>query len=133
MASELNRDDYGVIRLHPEEGILELEWLEASADMTDDDFKRSMQRYAELAGEHLVPQLLVDVTKFRHSDGGKASPPGATSTSFPPTTPPEFANLHSSFRQALAGRSRTETSPQRSLQASSPLDTSPSARASSSG
>jgi hypothetical protein len=69
MASELNRDDYGVIRLHPEDGILELEWLEASADMTDDDFKRSMQRYAELAGEHLVPHLLVDVTKFRHSMG----------------------------------------------------------------
>src|SRR5512132_3851753 len=69
MARELNRDDYGVISLHPEGGILELEWLEASADMTDDDFKRSMQRYAALAGEHSTPHLLVDVTKFRHSMG----------------------------------------------------------------
>jgi hypothetical protein len=53
--TELNRDEYGVIRHHPEDGILELEWLEASADMTDDDFKRSMQRYAELAHEHSTP------------------------------------------------------------------------------
>jgi hypothetical protein len=69
VATELNRDQYGVIRHHPENGILELEWLEASANMTDDDFKRSMQRYAELAGEHPTPYLLVDVTKFRHSMG----------------------------------------------------------------
>ena len=69
MAIELNRDEYGVIRRYREDGILELEWLEASANMTDDDFKRSMQRYAELAGEHPTPYLLVDVTKFRHSMG----------------------------------------------------------------
>jgi hypothetical protein len=58
-----------VIRIHPEDGILELEWLEASADMTDDDFKRSMARYAELAGERSAQYLLVDVTNFRHSMG----------------------------------------------------------------
>ena len=69
MATELNRDEYGVIRQYREDGILELEWLEASAHMTDDDFKRSMQRYAELAGEHSTPYLLVDVMKFRHSMG----------------------------------------------------------------
>jgi hypothetical protein len=67
--TELNRDEYGVIRHYQEDGILELEWLEASADMTDDDFKRSMQRYAELAYEHSTPYLLVDVTNFRHSMG----------------------------------------------------------------
>lgn len=69
MATEFHRDDYGVIRHHSEDGILELEWLEASASMTDDDFKRSMQRYAELAGEHSTPYLLVDVRNFRHSMG----------------------------------------------------------------
>jgi hypothetical protein len=67
--TELNRDGYAVIRHYPENGVLELEWLEASANMTDDDFKRSMQRYAELAGEHATPRLLVDVTKFLHSPG----------------------------------------------------------------
>jgi hypothetical protein len=69
VGTELNRDEYGVIRHYQEDRILELEWLEASANMTDDDFKRSMQRYAELAGEHSTPYLLVDVTKFRHSMG----------------------------------------------------------------
>jgi hypothetical protein len=69
MATELHRDDYGVITHQAEDGILELEWLEASANMTDDDFKRSMQRYAELAGEHSTPYLLVDVRNFRHSMG----------------------------------------------------------------
>ena len=69
MATELNRNEYGVIRHDAEDGILELEWLEASASMTDDDFKQSMQRYAELAREHSPPYLLVDVTKFRHSMG----------------------------------------------------------------
>lgn len=69
MATELHRDEYGLIRHHPEDGILELEWLEASADMTDEDFKRSMQRYAELAGERSTPYLLVDVRNFRHSMG----------------------------------------------------------------
>ncbi|MGH3037266.1 MAG: hypothetical protein ACRDMU_08805 [Gaiellaceae bacterium] len=69
MATELDRDEYGVIRHDREQGILELEWLESSATMTDDDFKRSMQRYAGLAAEHSTPYLLVDVTKFRHSMG----------------------------------------------------------------
>jgi hypothetical protein len=69
VATELNRDEYGVIRHHPEDGILELEWLEASSEMTDEDFKRSMLRYAELAGAHSTPYLLVDVTKFRHAMG----------------------------------------------------------------
>ena len=69
MATELDRDEYGVIWHDPEDGILELEWLDRSANMTDDDFKRSMQRYAELAGAHSTPYLLVDVTKFRHTMG----------------------------------------------------------------
>jgi hypothetical protein len=69
MATELDRDEYGVIWHHPEDRILELEWLDRSANMTDDDFKHSMRRYAELAREHSTPHLLVDVTKFRHAAG----------------------------------------------------------------
>jgi hypothetical protein len=69
VATELDRDEYGVIRHHREDGFLELEWLESSANMTDEDFKRSMQRYAELAAAHSTPYLLVDVRKFRHSTG----------------------------------------------------------------
>jgi hypothetical protein len=54
MSTELMHDDYAVIRHEPADGILELEWLEASQNMSDDDFMRSMRRYAELAGESSV-------------------------------------------------------------------------------
>ena len=74
MATELDRDEYGVIKHHTQEGVLELEWLEASADMTDDDFKASMERYAQLAGEHSTPNLLVDLKSFRHSPGKGMGP-----------------------------------------------------------
>jgi hypothetical protein len=69
MATELDRDTYGVIRYHQQDGMLELEWLAASAKMTDDDFKASIGRYAQLAGDHSTPYLLVDLTNFRHSPG----------------------------------------------------------------
>jgi hypothetical protein len=69
VAKELDRDQYGVIRHHPEDGLLELEWLDASENMTDDDFKRSMQRFAALAAERSTPHILVDVTKFRFTPG----------------------------------------------------------------
>jgi hypothetical protein len=69
VAKELDRDQYGVIRHHPEERMLELEWLDASENMTDDDFKRSMQRFAALAAEQSTPHMLVDVTKFRFTPG----------------------------------------------------------------
>jgi hypothetical protein len=69
VANELDRDQYGVIRHHPEEGMLELEWLDASENMTDEDFKRSMLRFAALAAEQSTPHMLVDVTRFRFTPG----------------------------------------------------------------
>jgi len=66
---ELYRDRFGAIIHSTEQGILELEWLEESADMTDDDFMGSMTRYAALTEEHRAPNMLVDVTRFRHSPG----------------------------------------------------------------
>lgn len=69
MATELYRDAYGVITHDREDRVLELDWLESSATMTDDDFKRSMTHFAELAGAHSTPYLLVDVTKFGFTPG----------------------------------------------------------------
>lgn len=69
MALEKDRDEFGVIIFHEDEEILELRWFEASAGMTDDDFMRSMERYAGYAQEHRTPFMLVDVTSFRHSPG----------------------------------------------------------------
>jgi hypothetical protein len=74
VTKELYRNDFGTIIHHPEQGILELEWLEGSASMTDDDFMRSMERYAAFAEEHRTPNMLVDVTKFRHSPGDHVAP-----------------------------------------------------------
>jgi hypothetical protein len=74
VAKELYADEFGVITLIPEEGVLELEWLEGSANMTDEDFMRSMERYANLAEERRPANLLVDVTKFRHTPGESVGP-----------------------------------------------------------
>jgi hypothetical protein len=67
--NELERDEFGVVLHHPEAGILELQWLEGSAGMTDGDFMASMQRYSAHAEQHQTPYLLVDVTRFKHSPG----------------------------------------------------------------
>jgi hypothetical protein len=74
MVEELDRDEFGTITHDAENGILELDWLEGSAAMTDDDFKRSMERYAGFAEARRTPNLLVDVTRFRHSPGDDVGP-----------------------------------------------------------
>jgi hypothetical protein len=38
-------------------------------ELTDDDFNRSMQRYAELAAKHSTPYLLVDVRPVWSREG----------------------------------------------------------------
>jgi hypothetical protein len=45
---------------------LRFHWTEKTANMTDDEFKRALLLYAELAGKHSVYGLLVDVRSFRH-------------------------------------------------------------------
>ena len=69
MGQEQHRDNFGVIPHNPVTRILELEWLEGSREMTDEDFKRSMERYAVAAGRLKAELLLVDVTKFGHVPG----------------------------------------------------------------
>lgn len=132
MATELSRDEYGVIRHLPEDEILELEWLEASADMTDDDFMGSMERFAKLAGEQSAPYLLVDVTKFGHSMGegvGAWRDEHIVSR----TTPRGYGSSRFSSRRALPALWRRETHRRRSHPASFRPATSRSAEASSPG
>jgi hypothetical protein len=69
MNKELHRDDYGIVNHDEAAQLLELRWLEGSSDMTDDDFKESMMRYAVNAEKMRPANLLVDVTEFRHSPG----------------------------------------------------------------
>ena len=66
---ELHRDEFGTILHDPNDGILELQWLKASGGMSDEDFMRSMERFADLAGEHRTPNMIVDVRDFLHNPG----------------------------------------------------------------
>jgi hypothetical protein len=63
---ELERDEYGALSHDPERSVLELEWFESTASMSDDDFKRTLERLAGLAEEHGTPHVLIDVTRFAH-------------------------------------------------------------------
>jgi hypothetical protein len=74
MRQEMHRDDFGIVSHDDSAGLLELRWLEGSANMTDDDFKESMSRYATHAEELKPNNLLVDVTKFAHSPGTDVGP-----------------------------------------------------------
>jgi len=49
MAAELARNAWGIVHHHRQEGILELRWLASTADMTDDDFKATLELFAEQA------------------------------------------------------------------------------------
>lgn len=74
VTEELHRDEFGTITHDRDHRLLELKWLEGSANMTDDDFMRSMERYAAFAEERRAPNMLVDVTRFKHSPGADVGP-----------------------------------------------------------
>ncbi|TQK44035.1 hypothetical protein FBY35_5513 [Streptomyces sp. SLBN-118] len=69
MTTELDRDDFGRITHDPATGRLELEWFESTANMTDQDFRRSLDRLAELAEEHRPRHVVIDVTLFGFAPG----------------------------------------------------------------
>ena len=66
---DISHDEYGVMSFDPERRVLELEWLEATARMTEDDFKGSLERLATGAEDHRPQGILVDVRHFRFSPG----------------------------------------------------------------
>ena len=50
-----------------EAAILAFLWTEATANMTDEDFKEALSRYAERAKACGAKCLLVDVSRFQHA------------------------------------------------------------------
>ena len=66
---ELERDEFGTVNLDPDTGVLELRWTEATAHMTDEQFKASMERFAGYAQEHAQSNVVIDVTRFAHHPG----------------------------------------------------------------
>jgi hypothetical protein len=65
---EVARNQWGVVLHHPDSHTLELKWLPATREMTDDDFKATLELYTS-QGERLQPirSGLIDATEFFHT------------------------------------------------------------------
>jgi hypothetical protein len=65
---EVARNQWGVVLHHPEARMLELKWFESTRQMTDDDFKATLELYTS-QGERLQPVAsgLIDATQFFHT------------------------------------------------------------------
>ena len=66
---ELYRDEFGVIRRDEAGHVLELEWTEETARMTDEDFKAWLVRLAETGEGHPAHFMIVDTRLFRYRPG----------------------------------------------------------------
>jgi hypothetical protein len=69
MAAEVARNGWGIVNHHQQQGILELRWLPSTTEMGDDDFKATLELFAEQAERAGAPLLLIDATEFRHRFG----------------------------------------------------------------
>jgi len=69
MTAELARNAWGIVSHRQQEGILGLRWLLSTVDMTDDDFKATLELFAEQAERAGAPLLLIDATDFGHRFG----------------------------------------------------------------
>lgn len=64
---EIHRNDFLVMSHEPESKLILLRWLERTAEMTDENFKDALDRFAGFAEQYSAKSLMVDVAKFRHS------------------------------------------------------------------
>ncbi len=67
--TEVYRDRFGVLLEDKQRSILELEWLDASAAMTDEDFRSWLSRFAGEAEARRASFLLIDIRLFGHQPG----------------------------------------------------------------
>jgi tagatose-1,6-bisphosphate aldolase non-catalytic subunit AgaZ/GatZ len=51
---------------HKPEHLVRLKWLAGSAGMTDEDFKETLEAFADTAIQHKAKRLLIDVLEFKH-------------------------------------------------------------------
>ena len=65
---EVARNQWGAILHHPDVRMLELRWFASTRQMTDDDFKATLEQYTS-QGERLQPITcgLIDATEFFHT------------------------------------------------------------------
>ena len=71
MTTEVASNEWGDVIRHDLEGILELRWLASSAQMTDDDFKATLELFAAEQEKVRLPSLLIDATEFRRIRRGR--------------------------------------------------------------
>jgi len=53
------------ITYHKPERLVRLTWLAGTAGMTDQDFKETLETFAESALQHRAQRLLIDVSEFK--------------------------------------------------------------------
>ena len=54
------------ITYHKPEKLVRLTWLAGTAGMTDQDFKETLETFAESALQHRAQRLMIDVREFKH-------------------------------------------------------------------
>ena len=69
MSKELVANPWAVIIRHEAEGILELRWLSATAEMSDGGFMATLCLFAWEAERSRPRGLLIDAVEFRHRFG----------------------------------------------------------------
>src|SRR6266508_1363260 len=71
---EIERDEFETVTYDEATGILELDWTNASAHLTDQQFMDALARFAAHAEEHRAPNVIIDVTRFLASPGPEVAP-----------------------------------------------------------
>jgi hypothetical protein len=67
--TEVYRDRFGVLLEDKPRSVLELHWLDASGEMTEEDFRNWLSRFATEAEARRPSFLLIDIREFRHRPG----------------------------------------------------------------
>jgi hypothetical protein len=69
MSSELVRNEWGAVVRHPDLDLLELQWFDSTASMTDGGFMATLCLFVWEAEKARPSRLLIDATQFRHRFG----------------------------------------------------------------
>jgi hypothetical protein len=67
--TEVYRDRFGVLLENKQRSILELQWLDTSRDMSEEDFKAWLSRFAGEAEARRPSFLMIDIRQFGHRPG----------------------------------------------------------------
>ncbi len=67
--TEVYRDRFGVLLEDKQRSILELQWLDTSREMSDEDFKTWLSRFAGEAEARRPSFLMIDIRRFGHRPG----------------------------------------------------------------